>query len=373
MFTTNQLAAVLLSLLVVGSLAGVAVAQQGPAAGGAVVVDEGETFDGDLDAVGGTVVIAGTVTGDVSATAGTVLVAETGVINGNLDAVAGSVTLEGTVGGDVSLAGGAVFVRDTADVGGSLDAAGDTVQLDGAVAGTVRVGANELAVGPTARVGGSLEYDAATATVDSAAAVDSGVRQVDGLVVATPVVAGTPFQFGQFEGPVIPDWVVSGYWLLANFVVGAIIVLVAPDFARRVTGLGTKKAVRSGGVGLLAIVAVPIVLLLLLLTIVGIPLSLAGGVGFLLALWVAGIYGALVLGTWLLSLADYDNRWVALFAGLFVLAVLDFVPLGGVLEFVVLLVGLGAFALALRGESANDGDESVSAPDEGPQEGSPMA
>ncbi|WP_148413407.1 polymer-forming cytoskeletal protein [Haloferax sp. KTX1] len=373
MFTSKQLVALLLSLLVVGSLAGVAAAQQGPAAGGAVVVDEGETFDGDLDAVGGTVVVAGTVTGDVSATAGTVLVTETGVINGNLDAVAGSATLEGTVNGDVSLAGGAVFVRDTAAIDGSLDAAGGTVRLDGAVDGNVRVGAEELAVGPTARVGGSLEYDAATATVDAAAVVDGGVQQVDDLAVAAPVVAGTPFQFGQFEGPVIPGWVVSGYWLLANFVLGAIIVLVAPDFARRVTGLGTKKAVRSGGVGLLAIVAVPIVLLLLVLTLVGIPLSLAGGVGFLLVLWAASIYGALVLGTWLLSLADYDNRWVALFAGLFVLAVLDFVPLGGLLEFVVLLVGLGAFALALRGESADDGDENVSAPDEGPQEGSPMA
>ncbi|ELY28078.1 bactofilin family protein [Haloferax volcanii] len=318
MFTTKQLVALLVSLLVVGSLAGVAAAQQGPSAGGAVVVDEGETVDGDLDAVGGTVVVAGTVTGDVSATAGTVLVTETGVVNGNLDAVAGSATLEGSVGG-------------------------------------------------------SLAYDAATATVDAAAVVDGGVRQVDDLAVAAPVVAGTPFQFGQFEGPVIPGWVVSGYWFLANFVVGAIIVLVAPGFAGRVTGLGTKQAVRSGGVGLLAIVAIPIVLLLLLLTIVGIPLSLAGGVGFLLVLWVAGVYGALVLGTWLLSLADYDNRWVALFAGLFVLAVLDFVPLGGILEFVVLLVGLGAFALALRGESADDGDESVSAPDEGPREGSPMA
>lgn len=372
MFTTKQLVALLLSLLVVGSLAGVAAAQQGPSAGGAVVVDEGETVDGDLDAVGGTVVVAGTVTGDVSATAGTVLVTETGVINGNLDAVAGSATLEGSVGGDVSLAGGAVFVRDTADIGGSVDAAGGTVRLDGAVAGNVRVGADELAVGPTARVGGALEYDATTATVDSAAVVDGGVRQVDDLAVAAPAVAGTPFQFGQSDF-VIPGWVVSGYWLLANFVLGAIIVLVAPDFARRVTGLGTKKAVRSGGVGLLAIVAVPIVLLLLLLTIVGIPLSLAGGVGFLLALWVAGVYGALVLGTWLLSLADYNNRWAALFAGLFVLAVLDFVPLGGVLEFVVLLVGLGAFALALRGESADDGDDSLSATDEGPQEGSPMA
>ncbi|AHZ21682.1 polymer-forming cytoskeletal protein [Haloferax mediterranei ATCC 33500] len=373
MFTSKQLVALLLAVLVVGSLAGVATAQQGPSAGGTVVVEEGETFTGDLEAIGGTVVIAGTVDGNVETTAGTVLVTETGEITGTLEGVAGSATIEGTVGGDVSLSAGAVFVRDTATIDGSLEAAGGNVRLDGAVGGDVRVGAEDLVVGPNTRVGGSLEYNAESTAIDSAAVVDGGVTEVDNVGIDSPPIAGVPVEFGQFEGPTIPNWVFSGYWLLVNLVLGSIIVLVAPEFARRVTGLGTKKAVRSGGAGLLTIVGVPIVLLVLLLTIVGIPLSLAGGVGFLLALWVASIYGALVLGAWLLSLADYNNRWVALFTGLFVLTLLDFVPLGGVLEFAVLIVGLGAFALALRGESGHDGDDDVGAADEGSQEGAPMA
>ncbi|WP_049915953.1 bactofilin family protein [Haloferax mucosum] len=371
MFTTKQLGAVLLAILVVGSLAGVAAAQQGPSAGGTIVVDEGETYTGDLESVGGTVVIAGTVDGNVETTAGTVLVTETGEITGSLEGVAGSVTIEGAVGDDVSLAAGAILVRDTATIDGSLEAAGGDVRLDGTVTGDVTVGAEELTVGPNARVGGALEYDAESATIDSAAVVDGGVTEVDAVTIEGPSIVGVPFEFGQFEGPVIPAWVVSGYWFLANFVLGAIIVLAAPGFARRVTGLGTKKAARSGGVGLLTIVAVPIVLLVILLTIIGIPLSLAGGAGFLLVLWVAGIYGALVLGTWLLSLGDYDNRWAALFVGLFILALLDFVPLGGIVEFVVLLVGLGAFALALRGESGDEGDD-MGAPDEGSQEDAPV-
>ncbi|KTG08276.1 bactofilin family protein, partial [Haloferax profundi] len=315
MFSTNKLVALFLVALVVGSLAGVATAQQGPSAGGAVVIDEGETYVGDLEATGGTVIIAGTVDGDVSTAAGNVVVTETGEVTGSLEGVAGSVTIEGTVDGDVNLAAGAIFVRDTATIGGTMEAAGGDVRLDGAIAGDVRVGAESVTVGPSAQIGGSMEYDAATATIDSGAAIAGGATQVDDVELVGPPVFGVPVS--QFEGPVIPAWVFTGYWLLANFVLGAIIILVAPQFARRVTGLGTKKAVRSGGVGLLLVVAVPIVLLVLLLTIIGIPLSFAGGVGFLLALWVASIYGALVLGTWLLSLADYDNRWVALFAGLF--------------------------------------------------------
>ncbi|KAB1188696.1 MULTISPECIES: polymer-forming cytoskeletal protein [Haloferax] len=370
MFSRTKLVALFLAVLVIGSVAGVATAQQGPSAGGAIVIDEGETYVGDLEATGGTVVIAGTVDGNVETAAGSVLVAETGVVTGSLEGVAGSVTIEGTVNGDVNLAAGAIFVRDTATVGGSMEAAGGDVRLDGAISGDVTVTAETLVVGPAVQIGGAMQYNAATASIDSGAAIAGGATQVDDLEVVGPPVFGVPV--GQFEGPIIPAWVFTGYWLIANLVLGAIIVLVAPTFATRVTGLGTKKALRSGGTGLLLIVAVPIVLLVLLLTIIGIPLSLAGGVGFALVLWVASIYGALVLGTWLLSLADYDNRWVALFAGLFILALLDFVPFGGIVDFVVLLVGLGAFALALRGESGDEGDETVSMPDEGPQEGSPM-
>ncbi|WP_416839425.1 polymer-forming cytoskeletal protein [Haloferax sp. DFSO52] len=370
MFSRTKLVAIFLAVLVVGSVAGVVTAQQAPA-GAAIVIDEGETYVGDLEATGGTVIIAGTVDGDVSVAAGSVVVTETGTVTGTLEGVAGSVTLGGAIDGDVNVAGGAVLVRDTATIGGTLEAAGGEVRLDGTVAGDVNVGAETLIVGPAAQIGGAMEYDAETVSIDPGATIAGGATQVDDLNLVGPPVFGVPV--GQFEGPVIPGWVVTGYWLLANFVLGALIVLVAPTFARRVTGLGTKKTVRSGGVGLLLIFAIPIVLVLLLLTIIGIPLSLAGGVGFLLVLWIASIYGALVLGTWLLSLADYENRWVALFGGLFILALLDFVPFGGIVDFVVLLIGLGAFALALRGESGDEGDETMTTPDEGPQEGAPIA
>ncbi|WP_410764967.1 bactofilin family protein [Haloferax sp. DFSO60] len=369
---SKALVALALTVLLVGSVVGVAAAQQEPTAGGTIIVDEGEIVTGDLQATGGTVIISGIVDGDVEFAAGTVLITETGRVTGSLDGVAGSVNIEGAVDGDVNIAAGALFVRSGAIVGGDLEAGAGSAVIDGAVAGDATVGAEELTVGPNARIAGALEYDAETATIDDSATVAGGATRVTDLEMTGPSIFGVPANFGQVDAPVIPQWVFSGYWLLVNLVLGAIVVLVAPEFARRVTGLGTKKAVRSGGAGLLVIIGVPLVLLILLLTIVGIPLSLAGGVGFLVVLWVASIYGALVLGTWLLSLGDYANRWAALALGLLIVAILDFVPfVGGILEFLVLLVGLGAFALALRGES---GDETggMGTPGEGPEEGAPM-
>jgi len=72
----------------------------------------------------------------------------------------------------------------------------------------------------------------------------------------------------------------------------------------------------------------------LAVTVVGIPLSIAGLLTYLLVLWVAFVYGALVVGTWLLDRGGYESRWGAL------------------------AVGLGAFALAalaLRRGEGRDG------------------
>jgi hypothetical protein len=152
---------------------------------------------------------------------------------------------------------------------------------------------------------------------------------------------------------------------VVNLVLGAVLLVVVPGFTGSVTELGTRRAARSGLFGLLTLVAVPVVLVALLLTIIGIPLSIVGAVAFAVLLWVTFVYGAIVAGTWLLSLADVENRWGALLVGLFALAVVGFVPvLGGLAQLAAVVLGTGAFVLALRGEDAGD-DQGPPADDAG--------
>jgi hypothetical protein len=281
----------------------------------------------------------------VEATGGSIVVAATGVVDGDLSAIGGSVLVEGTVGGDAAVSAGSILVREGASVGGTLEAAAGSVRMDGQVAGDARLAGETVTVGPTAAIGGDLLYDAGTAAIAPGASVTGAVRAEAGVVDVGPEVAP----------PAVPRGVGAVYGLLANLVLGAALLVVVPRFTGAVTGVGTREALRSGGVGFLALVGVPIALVLVAVTIVGIPLSLAGLVAFALLLWVAFVYGSLVAGTWLLSLLDREGRWLALVSGLVAVALVGLVPfVGGVVRFLVLLVGLGAFVLAVRGVRSDD-------------------
>ncbi|MBB6646141.1 bactofilin family protein [Halobellus ruber] len=344
--------ALLAVLVVLGGLPTVAVAQQsgtdGPASetSGAVVrIDENETFDGSLDATAGAVVVAGTVDGDVSARAGSVLVTETGRVTGDLEAAAGSVILEGTVDGDIVVSAAALEFREGATIGGALDAGVANARLAGSVGSDAAVDATTLTVTPTATVDGSLTYRSEDATIADGAAISGEVTRDEDLEVASPGA------FGGGSGPdlpSIPPWVGAVYSALSSLLLGVILLLAMPNFGGRVAEVGTTRPLRSGGIGLLTLVGTPVALLILFVTIVGIPLSFVGVLVFGAVLLAASVYGAFVTGTWLLSLGDYRNRWAALVAGVAAVAVLGRIPIvGGLAQFAVLLLGLGALAAAL--------------------------
>jgi cytoskeletal protein CcmA (bactofilin family) len=354
--------ALLVILVLVGGLPTVAVAQQSDADGSepssAIVrIDENETFEGTLDATAGAVVIAGTVDGDVSATAGSVLVTETGRVTGDLNATAGSVLIEGTVDGSATVASAALELREGSSVGG-LDAGVADARIAGSIGGDAAVDAATLAVTPTATVDGSLTYRSEDATVADGATITDGATRDDDLEVASP----GGFGGGDADLPTIPSWVGAVYSVLSSLLLGAILLLAAPNFGRRVAEVGTTQPLRSGGIGLLTLIGTPIALLILLVTIVGIPISLVGALVFGAVVFAATVYGAFVLGTWLLSLGDYRNRWGALVAGVVAVAVVRQLPvIGGLARFVVLLLGLGAFASVLyelRDSGDHGGDDS---------------
>ncbi|GCF12784.1 hypothetical protein Harman_07190 [Haloarcula mannanilytica] len=339
----------LVSLLVLSTVTGVAAGQSYQGAGDTIVVGADETYD-SIEGVAGTIVVRGTVTGDVAAAAGTVHVTETGAVGGNVEAAAGTVRIDGTVGGDVSAAGGTIEIGETARIGGDLDAGAGFVAIHGTIDGTVRAGAEEIVLGPTASIGGDVRYDAATITRAPEAAVTGSVIQDESIGDS----AGP--DFGAFA---FPSWLGVIYGLFVNLLLGVILLAAFPSFSARVAERVGENPATSGGVGLLTLVAVPVVLVVLLLTIVGIPLSLVGAVAFGIAAWVAAVYGQFAVGSWALSLADRENRWLALAVGLVGFAILGAVPvLGGLLELVAFLLGLGALALTLRESYRGRGEQS---------------
>lgn len=332
--------AMLVTVLVVTSLlSGVAAAQE-TRSGETVVVEEDETV-GDLTAFGGTVVIQGTVDGDLEAFGGDVLVE--GEVTGDVDAFAGNVRVTGEVDGGVSAAAGNVVVGEGATVG-ALSAAAGNVAVEGTVAGDVQAAAGSVTLGPAATIEGDLTYGGELNRHPDA--------EVAGSVTQESPGASTPLG----EVPALPPWLGPLYWTLVNLVLGAVLLAIFPWFSDGVAATARTETLKSGGVGLLALVGIPITLALVAITVVGIPLSIAGAFVFALLLWVASVYGRFAVGAWLLSFANVENRWAALVVGLLVVFLVGLLPvLGGLVELVVLLLGLGALSIALYERYGDDG------------------
>ncbi|MFC4405263.1 bactofilin family protein [Haloarchaeobius iranensis] len=346
-------------VLVLGSMPGLVAAET--ASADSYVVEEGETVDG-LEVVGATVVVRGTVDGDLSGAAADVTVAETGVVTGDVNVAAANIDIAGRVDGDVSSGGASIALAETAVVGGEFRVGASDVTIAGNVAGNVVVGADTIRLTETAVIGGDLRYDGDISGVEDAA--------VAGSVVRDESIGGA--------GVDVAPWVIDGalavYGFVTNLLLGAALLLVLPGFSRAVADRAVSDPLRSGGVGLLTVVGVPVLLVLLVLTLVGIPFAVAGAVLFGLFGWVALVYGRFALGSWLVARAGGDNRWISLTVGLLLGTLFGMLPLvGGVVDVVVSLVGLGALVLVLYARYGRGSREEPAPEAGGEAEGAPSA
>ena len=312
------------------------------AAGGTIIVDQGETVS-DLSGLAGTIIVRGTVTGDVSGLAGDVLIAQTGTVGGDVSVATGSLTIAGTVTGNVNGAAGNVLVTPSGTVGGDLSLGAGNVEIQGTVQGNAVIGAETITIAQGSVIAGDLRYDGHL-TEHPASSVQGAVILDESLGMGPSPVAWNPSWRS-------PAWLDTVYGFFANLVLGAILLLVFPGFSRRVATKAGAGPARSAAIGFLLLVALPIALVLIAITIIGIPIALLGLFAFMLYIWVGLVYGEYAVGHWILARSsDEVNRWYALLLGLLLFALVGFIPwVGGLLVFIALLLGMGALGSAIRG------------------------
>lgn len=294
-------------------------------AAGASVSAEGPVR-GDLLAAGGRVTTSGPVGGSVRAAGGEVAV--DGTVERNVTAAGGSVRIGpgGVVGGNAYLSGGEVVVDGR--VTGHLRATGEVVRILGSVDGSVDVTAERVVVGPAARVGGDLTHRS-----PGPAEVASGAR-IEGTVIHRPAEGGGA----------LAEWVGRLVRVGAFLFTGGVLVALFPGASDRLRETLGGRPVPSVGLGLAALVGIPLALVLVGLTVLGLPLMLIGGALFAAALYVARAVLALWIGERLLGRGPARARRVAAFlVGGALLALAGLVPwVGWLVTLAATVAGLGA-------------------------------
>jgi len=312
-----------------------------------------EAVPGDAMAAGGSVVFDGFVGGSYLGAGGEQDVR--GRIEGSIRAVGGTVRLGADVGRNVTAAGGNVTLEQEGHVVGNAYVAGGTVRLaglvdgdvyvgarqvilDGEVGGDVRVEAERLSVGPDARIAGGLRYRTAgeSADIDVQARISGEVEELPPREGQRP---GSGLGFALFR-------------LLAFLATGTALVALFPGALRTtVGGLGARWAA-SLGYGTLAVLAAPVAVIVMAVTILGLPLALMTALLFAMALYVAPVVPAAWLGGTLLASTGKAPRSAAVRSFLLggtILGIAMLLPFLGLLaRLAAMLLGFGAVVAALR-------------------------
>ncbi|MDO8576009.1 MAG: hypothetical protein Q7R90_01710 [bacterium] len=290
----------------------------------------------DLFVGGGSITIVADVGDDLRVAGGNIILS--GKVGNDLVAAGGQTSISGGgVGGDVLWAGG--MLRVDAPVGGNMQLAGGEVVINSRVRGNVSFKGQKLILGKDAVIDGNLDYSAQKEATMEAGAVVKGKTNFEQLKNVVPKTSG--------KGIIA----ILSLLFLGKFLSLLVFALAFGLFFRRYAALLVDNAVAQPlletGRGLIILIVLPVVSIMLLVTLIGVPLGILGLIGFAALLLVASPLAAIIVGSvvhkWMFKPAEYQIVWQTILLGVAVYTLLGLIPvLGGIVKFVLILLAIGS-------------------------------
>ncbi len=347
---------------------------------GEVVVGKNEVVSDDLYIAGKTIRIEGRVEGDLYAAGENIFV--TGDVVGDTTAFGNDIAVEGSIGQDAYLigrliklnrakvsdslhvAGQNITVSSDTQLGGSLLGAGSSIRNDATVArtlmlggqsiyhnapvlGETRLAGEHIALGPKTSINKDLTYFLKP---------DSGKIDNQAKVKGSTNVVTEPTEWRQKRTMDEQNRRNFGYvWHIWSYVgmllVGGITIWLLKKPLNSAVSSLHNQSLSALGSGLLITLLTPPALVLLMLTIIGIPLAMIALPLYLIFLYAGKLVVSMALSRTIFSALSYAKATplFEMFVGVTLLHLLRFVPVGG--YFVGMLttwIGVGAIYLSLK-------------------------
>ncbi|MBU2219671.1 polymer-forming cytoskeletal protein [Patescibacteria group bacterium] len=349
-----------------------------------VYVPKDEVIEGNLYAAGANLTIEGKVTGDVICAGQSINI--NGNVEGDVICAGQSININGNVGGSLRLAGNSINLNGrvarngiiigativtaaSSSVGWDLLILGNSFELMGDVGRDLygsaakvnvagQIGKNidinfgsknnndkPLTIAGTAKIDGQVKYKS-----DKDADIDSGAVIKGEVIHNFPTVIAKKSNFTS-----LPWWWGKLISLFSALVIGLVLISFWREKIMKITDLMLTKIGSSLGWGILALLLTPIIAIILLITIIGMPLAF-----ILLALWLIALYTSKILVGILVGKSLLNNYWpkkkdsliLAMIIGIIIAHLIFSLPIIG--RFVYLLAmlwGLGGILMAFKKQS----------------------
>lgn len=306
-------------------------------------VDISTKAGADLYAMGGTVKIRADVGDDLTAMAYSLQLGPDAVVGGNARMMGQTVRMDGTIRGALMISGAEIFVN-------------------GPIGGDVRLDGQSITFGPAARIDGQLTYRA-----EKPVAVPESVAPADRITVEewdrTDWMREMNDNWNDMEMPVFPTAVTlfKAFLIsLAFFVaIGAVFLSFMP---KRIAAMRQEIVEAPGRSFLLGVLGLSVLFGLVpitALTVIGLPFVPFAILLIVLAWTLGYVLGAYAVAMRVLGAFNGPKEDASLLVKLVVLAVavcavavLNFIPfVGWIVNYTLVLLGIGAMTHALLGRS----------------------
>lgn len=316
---------------------------------GQTVEVQGEV-NGDVYAAGGQVAIEGKVNGDVLVAGGTVVIS--GDVTQDVRVLGGDVFVKGKIGKNLTVLSGSLEVLSPSAIGGGLAAGTGSLTLAAPVEGQVKVASgkslfadfigsdvevwsDEISVTRTSKVGGDFVYTSSKEAMIQEGASISGRLARNSLPQYDP---GAKLKLRNFVDRIKIQIKVIAF--LSSLLIGLILVRFFAPLVKQISELLEKNLVRSLVVGLFSIFLIPVLSILLLITLIGIPLALIVMASYLTTLYLSKIFVSFWIGA---KIFGKMNKYLSFSLVLLMIFILSLIPVfGGFITFAIYFLGLGS-------------------------------
>lgn len=350
--------------------------------GSSIYVPKGETIDGNLYAAGQNITVEGKVKGDIICAGQTINIR--GSVDGDVICAGQTISVDGNIGGSLRAAGSSIDIAGSiarnamtfganiiteasstigwdmmvgsamaelrGKIGRDLDGGGAQTIIGGQIGRNVKLSVGEnnktqnqsnsepvLTISKTAKIGGELNY-----TANNEATIEKGAK------INGKTIHNTPKQINSKPsyGGLIMVKIIS---IFSALLIGLIIITLWRKHIKAIIERMLNKIAPSVGWGFALYFLTPIAAILLIITIIGIPLAAILFGFWFLAMYIAKIITAIMIGRSLLWKMKDENLIWSMVVGVIASWIIFSIPvIGWLLALVSIWWSIGAVSMYIR-------------------------
>lgn len=296
--------------------------------GNRIVVND--LINGDLYCMGNTVIVDAVINGDILCAGSSVVVK--GSVDGSVRIVAKDITISGAVNSNATLIASNVTIAKNARITNDASIIAQTITINGEIGRDVTARADVISI--SGRIGRTLETYHSSMTLTASASVGaisySSPNKINIQTGAkygsiTEIETSAPSYVSSFMGnTVFLAALLYVAWFISLILTALCIAFLFPKSLEDSARSARQQPLVTGVAGLLATLLVPITIILLAMSVIGIPLALIIGLLYAAVVLLSTPFFAHLIGT---GLFPHRSHPVRSLVGAVLLLLLYAIPL----------------------------------------------